>query len=233
VVREYADDEPNTETVSVLEMRMGGPSSEGRSIHWHANPAVRIEYIAAGEDRQTIPYVKVTDAKGNAKEYIAPNTSEQTISSGARRTMDCIDCHNAVGHPISPTPQKAVDRAIAAGAVSRDLPFVRREGVRLLTASYPTEDAGLAGIARGLRDFYASQGGKADQQTVDRAAAAIQDAYRRNVFPTMKVTFGGYPHNEVHIDSPGCVRCHDDEHKAKDGSTISGDCDFCHKQKES
>ena len=49
----------------------------------------------------------------------------------------------------------------------------------------------------------------------------------------MKVTFGGYPHNEGHIDSPGCVRCHDDEHKAKDGSAISGDCEFCHKQKES
>lgn len=232
VFREYADDEQNTETVSVLEMNMGGPSSEGRAIHWHANPAVRIEYIATNEDRQTIPYVKVTDAKGNTKEYIAANTSEQTISSGARRTMDCIDCHNAVGHPISPTPQRVVDRAIASGSVSRDLPFVRREGVRLLTASYPTEDAALAGIARGLRDFYASHGGKVDQQAVDRAAAAIQDAYRRNVFPTMKATFGAYPHNEMHIDSPGCVRCHDDEHTAKDGSTISGDCDFCHKQKD-
>jgi len=232
VLREYADDQPNTESVTVLEMNMGGPSSEGRTIHWHANPAVRIEYIATSDDRQTIPYVKVTDANGNSKEFIAPNTSEQTISSGVRRTMDCVDCHNSVGHPIAPTPQKAVDRAIASGAVSRSLPFVRREGVRLLTASYSTEDAALDGIASGLKDFYKAHGGTVDQQAIDRAAAALQDAYRHNVFPAMKVTFGGYPHNEMHIDSPGCVRCHDDEHKAKDGSAISGDCDFCHKQKD-
>jgi NapC/NirT cytochrome c family, N-terminal region len=233
VFREYGDDEKNTETVSVLEMHMGGPASQGRSIHWHANPAVHIEYVATGADEQTIPYVKVTDAKGNVKEYVTANTSQETIAGGTRESMDCVDCHNAVGHPISPTPQKAVDRAIASGSVSRELPFVRREGVRLLTASYASEDEAMTGIARGLKDFYASHGGTADQQAVDRAAAAIQDAYRRNVFPTMKVTFGGYPHNEGHIDSPGCVRCHDDEHKAKDGSAISGDCEFCHKQKES
>ena len=51
VFREYGDDEKNTETVSVLEMHMGGPASEGRSIHWHANPAVHIEYVATGADR--------------------------------------------------------------------------------------------------------------------------------------------------------------------------------------
>jgi nitrate/TMAO reductase-like tetraheme cytochrome c subunit len=232
VFREYADDEQNTENVSVLEMNMGGPSSEGRSIHWHANPAVHIEYVATSDDRQTIPYVKVTDAKGNVKEYFAANTTEQTIAGSARRSMDCIDCHNAVGHPISPTPEKAVDRAIASGSVSRQLPFVRREGVRLLTATYPSQDAAVEGIAKGLKDFYASHGGPIDQQAVDRAASALQDAYRGNVFPTMKVGFGAYPHNEMHIDSPGCVRCHDDEHKAKDGSAINGDCEFCHKQKD-
>jgi hypothetical protein len=233
VFREYADDEQNTENVSVLEMNMGGPGSQGRSIHWHANPAVHIEYVASSDDRQTIPYVKVTDAKGNVREYFAANTTEQTVAGRTRRSMDCVDCHNAVGHPISPTPQKAVDHAIASGAVSRQLPFVRREGVRLLTATYANEDAAMDGIARGLKGFYASHGGTADQQAVDRAAAALQDAYRHNVFPTMKVTFGAYPHNEMHIDSPGCVRCHDDEHKAKDGSAISGDCEFCHKQKDS
>jgi hypothetical protein len=233
VFREYGDDEKNTETVSVLEMNMGGPASQGRSIHWHANPAVHIEYVATGTDEQTIPYVKVTDAKGKVKEYVTANATKETIAGGTRESMGCVDCHNAVGHPISASPQKAVDRAIASGSVSRELPFVRREGVRLLTASYTTEDEAMSGIARGLKDFYASHGGTVDQQAVDRAAAAIQDAYRHNVFPTMKVTFGAYPHNEGHIDSPGCVRCHDDEHKAQDGSAISGDCEFCHKQKES
>jgi len=54
--------------------------------------------------------------------------------------------------------------------------------------------------------------------------------YRRNVFPSMKVTFGSYPDNRGHVVSPGCVRCHDEGHTASDGSTISGDCELCHKQ---
>ena len=231
VIREYADDEANTETVTVLQMYMGGPTSGGHSIHWHADPANRIEYVATGADRQTIIYIKATDAKGQVKEYRAAGVTDQAISSGVHRTMDCVDCHNTVGHPISPTAERMVDRAIAAGSVSAKLPFARREGVRLVTASYSSQDEAANAIDRGVRDFYAKQAG-ADQQAVGRAAAALQDVYRRNVFPSMKVTWGSYPENSVHIASPGCVRCHDDEHKTKEGSAINGDCEYCHKQIE-
>ena len=109
VIREYADDEANTETATVLQMHLGGRDASRRAIHWHADPAVRVEYVATDAERQTIPYVKVTDAKGQVKEYLAPDITDQTIARGARRTMDCIDCHNTVGHPISPTPEQAVD----------------------------------------------------------------------------------------------------------------------------
>jgi len=229
VSREHADDESNTETVTVLEMFMGGPNSGGHSIHWHADPANRIEYVATGVDRQTIVYVKATDAKGQVKEYRAADVTDQAINGGTRRTMDCVDCHNTVGHPISPVAERLVDRAIAAGEVSAKLPFARREGVRLVTASYATPDEAAAAIDHGIRDFYAKQSG-ADPQAVSRASAALQDIYRRNVFPAMKVTWGSYPENRGHNDSPGCLRCHDDEHKASDGSTINGDCEYCHKE---
>lgn len=229
VFHEYADDEGNTETVTILKMHLGGPSSEGRSIHWHADPANRVEYVATGEDRQTIVYVKATDAKGNVKEYRAADATDQVINSGVRRTMDCIDCHNSVGHPFAPAPEKAVDRAIAAGAVSPKLPNARAESVRLVTAAYPTHDAAVTAIDQGLRDFYKSQS-TVDQQAVARASAALQGLYTRTIFPTMKVTWGSYPDNRGHITSPGCTRCHDDEHKAKDGSTINGDCEYCHKE---
>jgi hypothetical protein len=45
----------------------------------------------------------------------------------------------------------------------------------------------------------------------------------------MKVTWGSYASNLGHSDFPGCFRCHDDGHKARDGSTISQDCEMCHK----
>src|SRR5262249_1416646 len=39
VLREYADDETNTETATVLQMSVGAGSQSGRAIHWHADPA--------------------------------------------------------------------------------------------------------------------------------------------------------------------------------------------------
>jgi hypothetical protein len=34
------------------------------------------------------------------------------------------------------------------------------------------------------------------------------------------------------MTSTGCFRCHDDSHAAPDGTTISADCEYCHKQIE-
>jgi hypothetical protein len=228
VIREYADDEANTETITVLQMHVGDAASSGRAIHRHVDPSIRIEYIATDDKRETIPYVRKTDANGQVKEFVAEGTSEELIRTGTRRIMDCVDCHNTVGHPISPTPERAVDAAIAAGLVNQKLPFVRREGVRLLTAQYPSQDEGIQAIERGLRTLYESRG--VDPQALARSVTALQDVYRHNVFPEMKVTWGSYPDNRGHITSPGCFRCHDDSHKAKDGSVISGDCEWCHKE---
>jgi NapC/NirT cytochrome c family protein len=230
VFHEYADDEGNAETTTVLQMHMSASATQPRGIHWHADPAVRVEYVATNADRQTIPYVRVTNADGLVKEYVATDAEGQTFDARPRRSMDCIDCHNTSGHPIAPTAERAIDRAIATGRASRDLAYARREGLRLVKASYPSQDAAARAIDEGLRRFYASRGTSHDQQAVARTVAAFQDVYRRNVFPEMKVTFGTYPDNRGHITSTGCFRCHDDSHMAKDGSTISADCEYCHTQ---
>ena len=115
--------------------------------------------------------------------------------------------------------------------MSQRLPFARREGLRVLKDSYPNEDAALAAIDRELRKFYASRQGASDA-ALNQTVASFQTAYRGNVFPSMKVTFGSYPDNRGHVTSNGCVRCHDDSHVAKDGAKISGDCEYCHKQLE-
>ena len=48
----------------------------------------------------------------------------------------------------------------------------------------------------------------------------------------MNVKWGTYPNHIGHIDSPGCFRCHDDEHKASDGAVIRQDCEICHKEQQ-
>jgi nitrate/TMAO reductase-like tetraheme cytochrome c subunit len=232
--REYADDEPNTETRTILLMHVGGPGAptgSGRAIHWHADPRVRIEFVSTDAERQTIPYVKVTDAQGRVREFTAEGATSEDIARGARRTMDCIDCHNAVAHRVAATKEQAVDAAIASGRLSRGLPFVRREAVRIVGASRATDAEALSAIDRELRAFYASTR-RSDDRELAGAVAAVRNVYQRNVFPTMKVTFGTYPDNIGHLTSSGCFRCHDGSHMAKDGTSINADCEYCHKQLE-
>lgn len=232
VIREFADDEAGTQATTVLQMHLGASSVVPRAIHWHADPAIRVEYVSTDAANETIPYVKVTDANGQVKEFVTEGVTDEVIRAGTRRTMDCIDCHNTVGHPIAPSPEQAVDRAVAAGLVRRELAHARREGVRLMKSTYASEDDAERTIDREFRGFYQSRGGPIDEQAVARTVAALQAVYRRNVFPAMNVTWGSYPDNRGHFTSTGCFRCHDDSHKDKSGAAISADCEYCHRQIE-
>ena len=222
VSREFADDEANSETTTTLQMRMS-------AIHWHADPATRVEYVATDEARETVPFVKVTRANGEVREFFTADADQQAVRAGTRRTMDCVDCHNTVGHPIAATAEQAIDRAMAAGQINRGLPYARREGVRLMKSSYANADAAAGAIDREFRGFYKSQGRTVDEKEVTRTVAALQAVYRRNVFPAMKVTWGSYPDNRGHLTSTGCFRCHDGSHADASGATISAECELCHK----
>jgi nitrate/TMAO reductase-like tetraheme cytochrome c subunit len=235
-IYEFAADEKNTESVTVMQVHVGGGSERlgiAQGIHWHMNVANEVEYIATDEKRQVIPWVRVKDRFGNVREFSAEGVTAEQLAKGERRRMDCMDCHNRPSHPMAATPERAIDELIARGAIPRTLPFVRREAVKALKTTYPTQDAAGEGISRTLRDFYRSQYPQAymsQRPDVERAVQATETIYRRNVFPEMNVQFGTYPNNIGHMDFPGCFRCHDDNHKTKDGQKkISQDCESCHK----
>jgi len=223
-VIEYADDEKNSESITTLKVHVGGGDGKrglASGIHWHMNVANEIEYIATDRDRQTIPYVRMKGRDGAVREFVVAGTTPEQLAKGERRRMDCMDCHNRPSHVIDATPERAVNDAMARGVIPRDLPFIHREAVKALKAGNPAP----------VRDFYRStlpQVFAARPSDVERAAAGVDDLYRRNVFPAMNVTFGTYPNNIGHIDSPGCFRCHDDNHKSKDGKAIGQDCETCH-----
>ena len=85
-------------------------------------------------------------------------------------------------------------------------------------------------------EFYAPGGGAsreaaaADPKAVDDAAVALQDIYKRAVYPSMKITFGTYRNFLGHADNLGCMRCHDMSHVTADGTVLPSDCDLCHTQ---
>jgi len=144
--------------------------------------------------------------------------------------MDCIDCHNRAAHTFV-TPEDAVNRAMAEGAISPDLPWVHKESLELLKATYANEADAAAKIPLELAAFYQSQ----HPEILPAKAAAVKSAgdelvtlYSQNVFPFMKVTWGTHPNHIGHMSYPGCFRCHDGSHAAKDGTSITQDCAACH-----
>ena len=231
---EYGNDEKNTQSVTTLNMHVGGGAPaqvNPASIHWHVATGVEIEYVATDEKRQVIPYVRMKDRSGNVREYFAGDVKPEQIAAGERRLMDCIDCHNRPSHPFAATPDRAVNDAMTRGDIPKTLPFVHREAVRLLKATYPSAQAADEAITRELRDFYRRQQPgvyTSRRQDVEKAVNGTVAVYRRNVFPGMNVQFGTYPNNIGHVDFPGCFRCHDDDHKSKDGKVIGQDCETCH-----
>lgn len=230
VIREYAGDEASSETVTTLQVHIGGGRKAlgaGSGIHWHMNIDNRVEFIALDPQRQVIPWVKFTDGHGNTKEFVVEGTTPAQLAQGERRTMDCIDCHNRPAHTFEPAPERAVDNAIATGYLPRDLPFARREAVAALKDTYPSRTEARDGIAARLRKVYADQGALRDG-VLHRTVRGVQAIYERNVFPEMKVGWGTYPNNIGHVFFTGCFRCHDDNHKAPDGSAIKQDCESCH-----
>jgi hypothetical protein len=228
VIPSYADDQANTEQKTVLLMRVGGKQgSASQGIHWHVDPGIRIRYLS-DQKRETISEVELRTAKGEIRRY---KTSDAKPLQGAVwRTMDCVDCHNRPAHTFRP-PELEVDQALAEGRIARDLPFVRRESVRLLKVSYPTREAAGKALSDGLRTFYARQyPAVAASRTaaIGATAAALGTLYRANVFPSMKIGWGTYPNHIGHENSPGCFRCHDDAHKTAEGRSIPQDCSLCH-----
>jgi hypothetical protein len=231
---EFAEDQENTETVTTLRIHVGGGSERlglATGIHWHMSVANRIEYIATDDKRQVIPWVRLQDGNGNVREYVAEGVTPDQLAAGERRLMDCMDCHNRPSHPMAASAERAVNEAMARGDIPKALPFARKETVKALKAGYDNGEAALEGIARALRAYYRSDHNAVymtRRQDVEKAVLATQRIYERNVFPEMNVQFGTYPNNIGHMDFPGCFRCHDDNHKTRDGRTIGQDCETCH-----
>ena len=223
----YLDDEVNTEVKTALMVKVGGRlGGESRGIHWHVDPNNTVRY-RADASRETIFEIELTDkAAGVTKLF----KSEEAAPADAEwRTMDCVDCHNRASHTYR-SPEYEVDLALAEGRIDRSLPFIKREGVRILTETvYPSHDEARAGIAAAVQAFYAQNyPDLAGSPAVEQAGQALGDAYCWNNFPHMKVTWNLYPNHVGHQDSPGCFRCHDNKHKTDDGDKVGKKCNTCH-----
>ena len=148
------------------------------------------------------------------------------------REMDCIDCHNRPSH-IYLSPDDALDRKLAEGQIPNQLPFIKRQAMELITASYDTGDLARETITGKLNSWYQENYPElvaANPEMLADAVKGVVAAYSDNVFPEMKVEWGTYTNHITHGPDfdIGCFRCHDDMHETPDGKTISADCNTCH-----
>jgi len=226
----FADDEQNTETQTVLVLHLGGLDGLSHLTGIHGVHLGHIEYIATDPTRTTIPWVQRRNPDGSETVYAASSLKGAAPPQGERRVMDCIDCHNRAAHPFV-TAEEAINQAMSDGPISPTLPWIHKEGLTLLKASYSSQEEARSKIPAELKAFYSARypdlmATKANM--VNSAANGLVTIYSQNVFPSMKVTWGTHPNHIGHMTYPGCFRCHDGDHTAKDGTTIPQDCATCH-----
>jgi nitrate/TMAO reductase-like tetraheme cytochrome c subunit len=220
----YLPDETNTLYSVRLLLKVGGDDpTHGPvgGIHWHMNVGNKIEYIAADDARQKIPWVRMTDPQGVVTEFRSPGFTNDVSAMTVRR-MDCMDCHNRPAHKFQ-SPESAVNIAMSVGKISARLPFIKTNAVAVLCRAYPDEASALNGIATTLADRFPRG------PEITEAIDTVQQIYRDNFFPEMKADWRRYPDNIGHKDWPGCFRCHDGKHvSASSKRTVTSECNACH-----
>ena len=240
VITRYQEDEDNTALKTVLLLRVGG--IEGRKshgIHWHVDPGHEIRY-RSDATRETVYEVAMTEDDGDTIVFHGPEEPPAPAEDGhegegahdatAWRVMDCIDCHNRPSH-VYKLPAQELDTAMELGTIAADLPYVKREGMRLLQEEWGSHEQARQAIPSALQAFYAESYpdlavSRSDE--ISAAADAMAVIWTTNVHPDMQVTWGTYPNHIGHAWFDGCFRCHSDEHESEDGAVISQDCDTCH-----
>ena len=236
VRKHYEPDRDNTETVTANVLHVGGPDGPGGGavgIHWHVDRANQVRYRHLDRERLDIVEVVQRTAAGEIRYLKDGADPDSTV--GTWRIMDCLDCHNRPTH-VFVLPETAVDMALANGRLDSSVPFLRREGVRVLREVSPDADT-AASVSERLRAIYQEEHPEelpALLAVVTSTAAELAQIVDRNVFPEMEITWGTYTSNLSHFDADGelgtggCFRCHTDEHISEAGDEISQDCEKCH-----
>jgi hypothetical protein len=231
----FLSEEDNRQWNIQLLLKIGGGNPEegdASGIHWHMNIKNKIEYIAADERRDVIPWVRSTDPNGKVTEYVSSEsvlTPEELMKHPVRR-MDCIDCHNRPSHIFTP-PTFSVDRSMLTGKIDPKLPYIKRESIRVLSGSYKTTQEALDQIAKEIPAFYEKDYPavyKEKRASILQSVQALQAIYSKTIFPEMNTDWRSHPNHLSHLMSDGCFRCHDGLHTSPSGKVITNDCNACH-----
>ncbi len=231
-ISHFKPDKENTPFYVTLILKTGGGSKReglGRGIHWHIEN--QVYYYPTDRLEQNIPYVRVVNDDGSFQEYVdvTANFDASQVDASKLKRVDCLTCHNRITHRVY-TPEESVDRSLQVGAISSDIPYIRRQAVETLRTPYPTQQEALTAIEKlvdyyraNYPDYYAVNKGK-----VDAAIEELKRIYSESVFLEQKSDWNTHPNNIGHFDSAGCFRCHDGKHLDANQQAVRLECNLCH-----
>jgi hypothetical protein len=229
----FGMDQDSTPRFTTLALKVGSGSDDSHgTIHWHIAEANEVRYQASDEKRLNMDWVEIKrgdEFHRYSNRKIGERHEDRTAEVEVR-SMDCVDCHNRATH-IYQDPEVAIDQALAAGRISRALPFAKKVGFGAVLGGYgPVKADGLQGIENAVRGHYLRE--KHDVPVnlpdVDLMVAELQDIYSRNIFPGMNVGWNTYPSHLGHENGTGCFRCHNPDMVNEAGVAIDYDCTLCH-----
>ncbi len=214
-------------------LHVGGYDEKARKysgIHWHVSRDNRVEYRAVDRQRLQIRDVRVVRPDGSTTRYTLEGLRPLPEDT-PWRVMDCVDCHNRPTH-IYETAEEAIDRQILLGRLDTSLPQIKALALQAVQANYTSQEAARSGIRSNLEKFYKQKHPSVHRgrsKDIGKASEVLyREVYKPNVFPKLGIRWGTYPSHLGHQNETGCYRCHNEEHKADSGATISQDCDICH-----
>jgi hypothetical protein len=237
--RHFASDEKNTESKTTLVVR-----SVGRPFHSGDNKGIRehtytnIRFIATDIQRQDIPWIEATRPDGTVVTYQDPRAGldADAIAAADKRTMECVDCHNLVGHPVL-SPDDLADAALANGTLDPRFPHLKARVVELLNQPFKDRDEAMALLEQAGEQYRQDYPDLAEQypeawerrnEFLEQRQEQMAGMLLRNQFSAADISWRSFPDRSAHRNSPGCFRCHSGRHQSEDGTLIPVNCTSCH-----
>jgi hypothetical protein len=203
----------------------------GEGIHWHI--ANHVEYVR-DEETEEIRWVRATfpDDRVVAYNDVSDPLSPEEIEAAEPTGIDCVDCHNQVGHPFY-APDRLVDLALETGQLSSELPYIKSVVVNLLSEEYATQAEAIAAMDLVPAQYETEYPAVAEKYRAEiREAVEVAKSLAQVViFETAGLTWESFPDHSGHGGHkpfPGCFRCHNGKFQSEDGTPIRVQCTLCH-----
>ena len=233
IIAHYDSDRNNTKRYTALLLKIGGPVAIGArrgGIHWHVSKGNRVIFMSEKGERKDIPWVRLESGNEPPIEYrfTGSNVSDREIATAPKRTMECVDCHNRPTH-VYRTANEELDDMLSLWPELQKVPYLKKASAEVLARKFDEAAIQRKEIGQALLEWYRTRPEeKADPSLLEKASEQVQRIYSRNVWPRMDINWGTYVNHIGHTTSPGCLRCHGNNHVTAEGKAVRADCRLCH-----